>query len=200
MHHFTSQATGRMMLLIGFVSIVGTILLIVFFVGYIQNIPSLYFFGSLNDISGSMQAVLCAVLAVMLLPAYERSLLWIQIPLAALAWLGAAIVTVDSMVMGGFLSTSIEFQLNYQYGLSFITGQDLHFGFGLIGIWLMALNYHAHQNTLWPGNLISLGFLMSAFLMTGLFSTVEGIGMLLLLPAWTILLGRWILSARTRAA
>lgn len=199
MHRFTSQTTGRMMLLIGIVSIIGIILLLIFFVGYFQNIPSLYFFGPLNDISGSLEAILCAVLAVMLLPAYGRSLLWIHIPLAALGWLGAVIVTVDSMVMGGFMSSSMEFQLSYQYGLSFITEQDLHFGFGLIGIWVMALNYHAHQNNLWPRNLISFGFLTSAFLMTGLFSTLAGFSMVILFPIWTILLGRWILSARMTA-
>ena len=80
-------------------------------------------------------------------------------------------VTVDSMVMGGFLSASTEFRLSFKYGLSFITEQDLHFD-----------------------------FLTSAFLMTGLFSTVEGVGILILFPIWTILLGRWILSARTAAA
>lgn len=197
MYRFTSRATGFMLLLIGIVSISGTILLVLFFAGYLQNIPSLYIFGPLNDIFGSLDAILCAVLSVMLLPAYGKPLLWIHIPLVILVWLGVVIVTIDSLVMGGFMPSLMEFQLRYNYGLSFITDHDLHFGYGLIGIWLMVLNYHVYQNNLWPRNLITFGFLVSVSIIIGILGAPAAGSVGLILPIWAILLGRWILSGKT---
>jgi hypothetical protein len=40
---------------------------IIFFVGYFNDIPSIIFFGPLNDIFGSLEAILSAVLATIFL-------------------------------------------------------------------------------------------------------------------------------------
>lgn len=199
MNQLTSRRTGYMLLLLGIVTALGFIFLLIFYAAYLNTIPSLYFFGPLDDLFTVLQSLLLAVLAVMLLSAYERELLWVHIPLAALTVLGALIVTVDSLVMGGFMSSITEAYLGVNYGLSFITEHDLQFGFGLIGIWLTVLIYHAYQNNAWNKNLIVFGFVTSTLMISGLLGSIGSLGSGILFPIWAILLGRSILSRNTPA-
>jgi len=84
-------------------------------------------------------------------------------------------------------------------------------GYGLVGIWLLALNYRARTGDLWPSRLASLGAITGIIMATGLFAIprifipavalnheplpeIAGwlgtVGWMLLYPLWSIGLGR----------
>ncbi len=194
MHKFTSKTTGRLALTIGILIAVSAVFLIIFFIGYFNGVEQLYIFGTSNDVLNLTVSILTCVMAVMLLPSPRRQpLLFILfLVLIIAAWIGAAIVTVDSLRAGGLMSNRTFHVLRLKYSLGFITGHDLHFGDGLVGLWIIAVNIYAFIKKLWPrrvtipgivsGLLYSLGF----FVEFGTF--FGGIGQVV----WGISLSRWI--------
>jgi hypothetical protein len=74
-----------------------------------------------------------------------------------------------------------------------LTTHDLHFGFGMIGIWLAILNIQAFQAKSWPAHLISLGLSTGVLMMMGLAGFPAALGFVFLYPIWCISLGRHIL-------
>lgn len=197
--NLTSNTFGRFLITIGTISILGLVFLIIFFVGYFNDIPSILFFGPLNDIFGALEATLTAVLAVFVLALQGKQWLWLNIFGAVLSWIGAFIVTLDSLMAGGLIPTISASILRIKYGFpSLLTTHDLHFGFGLTGIWLIILNIQALQAKAWPMYLIALGFLTGLIMIFGLAGN-SPLGFVILYPVWCIWLGRHILKANVKA-
>lgn len=185
-----SRSTGQFLITIGTISILAFIFLVIFFVGYFQDIPSILFFGPLNDIFGSLEAVLSAVLATIFLFSQSKRWIWLNLIGAILSWTGAFIVTLDSLMAGGILPRNTAAVLRIAYGLpSLLTTHDLHFGFGLIGVWLLLLNFQAIQAKSWPAHLMGLGFATGIFMTIGLIGSPAALGFVFLYPVWCIWLG-----------
>jgi hypothetical protein len=102
----------------------------------------------------------------------------------------------------------------------FLAGLMNHFGYALLGLWLLGLNYYFNQRRrTWPRRLVQFGLITGAIMAVGLL-TGPGIvgriddpvvapwfvnvgqpgslGWLLLYPIWNIWLGRLLLSDRLR--
>lgn len=182
-----SKPIGYFLITIGAVTILGTFSLIIFFIGYFQNIPSITFFGPVNDILTSLEAILSAVLATIILVTQGKRWFWLNSIGTVLTWIGAFIVTLDSLMAGGIIprNTAIILRIEYDFP-SMLTTNSLHFGFGLIGFWLLVLNFQAMRIKSWPEYLIGLGFFTGIIMQAPL-----GFG--ILYPIWCIWLGRRIL-------
>lgn len=179
-----SKSIGYFLLTIGMIIILGGISLIIFFIGYFQNVPSITFFGPVNDILTSLEAVLSAVLATTILVMQGKRWFWLNSIGTVLTWIGAFIVTLDSLMAGGIIPRHTAIMLRNDYGFpSMLTTNDLHFGFGLIGIWLMLLNFQAMRAKSWQELFIGLGFFTGVIMQAPL-----GFG--ILYPVWCIWLGR----------
>jgi hypothetical protein len=191
---FASTTNSPVVLAAGIFGLLGLVFLILFFtVGQ----P----FGTLNDICIGVVAILSAVIAWKTYPAYHT-----QAPLLSLAGMlfvcfGALIVVAGSvLVIFGFTGW-------------FLAGLYMAAGYGLIGLWLLGLNYTASRGYGWPHNLIILGLLSGVVMALGL-TTIPGIvrgidsmesapwvvsyicqagalGYLLLYPIWCVLMG-WV--------
>lgn len=193
-NNLNSKLVGLFLLSIGIVSVLAFIFLIIFFVGYSNDISSFYIFGSLNDILGSLEAILSAVLATIFLFSQPKRWLWLSLIGAILSWMGAFIVTLDSLMAGGILPKNTAVILRTQYGFpSLLTTNDIHFGFGLIGIWLVMIIVQAARSKSWPNHLIGLGLVTGIIMIMGL-SGDSPLGFVFLYPIWCIWLGRWILT------
>lgn len=167
-------------------TILGAISLIIFFVGYFQNIPSITFFGPVNDILTSLEAVLSAVLAATILVTQGKRWFWLNSIGTVLTWIGAFIVMLDSLMAGGIIPRNAAIMLRIEYGFPpMLTTNDLHFGFGLIGFWLLLLNFQAMRTKSWRELFIGLGFFTGAIMQAPL-----GFG--ILYPIWCIWLGRYL--------
>ena len=101
-----SKTFGIFLLSIGVISVLAFIFLIIFFVGYFNDIPSILFFGPLNDIFGSLEAILTAILAVFVLALQGTRWLWLNSVGVVLTWVWAFIVTLDSLMVGGIIPTA----------------------------------------------------------------------------------------------
>lgn len=191
-----SKPFGVFLLSIGIVAVLAFIFLLIFFVGYFNDIPSIIFFGPLNDIFGSLVAVLSAILATIMIFSQSKRWIWFYLIGAILSWVGAFIVTLDSLMAGGIISTAAASILRIKYGFPvLLTIHDLHFGFGLIGVWLIILNFQAIQAKSWPTHLIGLGFTTGILMAIGLIGfPPAALGLVFLYPIWCIWLGRWILT------
>ena len=189
-----SKTVGRFLISIGTISILGLIFLIIFFVGYFNDISAILFFGPLNDIFGALEAILTAILATFVLALQGRQWFWINSMGVFLTWIGAFIVTLDSLMAGGLVSVNSGWVLRTKHGFPpLLTTHDLHFGFGLIGIWLLLLNVQAIQNRSWAMHLIGMGFFTGAVMILGLAGN-SPMGFVILYPVWCFWLGRNILS------
>jgi hypothetical protein len=196
MHKFTSKTLGRLSLAIGILIAVAAVFLFIFFIGYFNDIEWLYIFGPSTDVLNLTTSILTCVMAVILLPSPKKQpLLFVAfLILVLVAWVGAAIVTVDSLVWGGMMTNLTVQKMRLLYGLGFITNHDSHFGSGLIGLWLIAMNLFAYTKKRWPSNIIILGVVSGVLYSLGLvglsFILFGGISQIV----WNILLGCWILG------
>jgi hypothetical protein len=195
-NNLTAKIVGQLFITIGIISVLGIVFLIIFFIGYFQDIPSIIFFGPLNDISGSLEAILTAILASIILVTQGKRWLWLNLIGVVLSWVGAFIVTLDSLMAGDIIpkTTASILRIRYEFP-SFLTVHDLHFGFGLIGIWLLIVIYQAFQTRSWPNHLLGLGLLPGFIMILGLAGN-SPLGFVILYPLWCILLGRWILQGK----
>jgi hypothetical protein len=196
MVYYQSKAVGRLSLTIGILIAVSAVFLIIFFIGYFNQIEQLYIFGTSNDVLNLTVSILTCVMAIILMPSPRKQpiLFFAFLILMSAAWIGAAIVTIDSLRAGGLMSNRTFHVLRLKYGLDFITSHDLHFGDGLIGLWLMAVNMVAYAKNHWPRSIIILGIVSGALLSLGLFGLSAAFFGSLGQMVWNIRLGRWILG------
>jgi hypothetical protein len=197
-NNFPLYTLGWLAIATGGVTLVGDVFLILFFTfgGY---------FGTLNDLCISFAAISSALLAWMLYPGHRelsprlsRFILAAALAGALVAFTGSVFVIFD--IAGWFLAGLMNF-----------------FGYGLVGLWLLGLNYLARRMARWPRRLIQLGLVSGAGMAIGLL-TGPGIvvrvddpelapwfwyvapaassGWLLLYPIWSIWLGRLLLMNR----
>ena len=198
-NNLNSKTFGTFLLSIGMVAVLAFIFLIIFFVGYFNDIPSILFFGPLNDIFGSLVAVLSAVLATVFIFSQSKQWSWLYLIGAILSWIGVFIVTLDSLMAGGIISTASASILRIKYGFPLLlTTHSQDFGFGLIGVWLIMVIIQAAQIKSWPDHLIGLGFLAGILMMTGLTGANGALGFVFIYPIWCLWLGRYILRSVNR--
>jgi hypothetical protein len=194
-----SRPLGWLAITIGAVTLIGVVSLILFFtIGL--------FFGTFSDLCIASEAILSAILAWLLYPAHHAQsprmsqLLLITALVGALvAFIGSAFVIFD--VTGWYLA-----------------GLMNHFGFALVGLWLLGLNFLVQQSDRWPRRLVQFGLVSGAIMAIGLLTSpgivgrvddpelapwfvnvamaVASLGWLLLYPIWSIWLGRLLLSNR----
>ncbi len=196
MNTFSSVTIGWVAIAAGIAGLLGLVFIILFFtVGQ----P----FGTLNDICIGLTAILSMVLAWMLYPGHHaQSPLLSQIMLVV-ALLGAIVVVVGSaLAIFGVTGWSLS-------GLYMAAGN------GMIGLWLLALNYSALRDIRFPHGLVIFGLISGVILVLGLV-TIPGIfrgidikeyvltpvnaiwwtsalGWLILYPIWCVLVGRFLL-------
>jgi len=194
-----SKPFGVFLLSIGIVAVLGFIFLIIFFIGYFNDIPSILFFGPLNDIFGSLVAILSAVLATILIFSGSKRWVWLYLIGAILSWVGAFIVTLDSLMAGGLISTASASILRIKYGFPLLlTTHNQDYGFGLIGVWLIMIIIQAAQTKSWPNHLIGLGLATGMLMMVGLAGANGALGFVFIYPVWCIWLGRYVLRSVNR--
>lgn len=195
-----SKAFGMFLLCIGIVAVLAFIFLIIFFIGYFNNISSILFFGPLNDIFGSLEAVLSATPATTLIFSQPKRWIWLNLIGAVITWIGAFIVTLDSLMAGGIISTASASILRIKYGFpALLTTHNQDFGFGLIGIWLVILNFQALQTQSWPKQFIVIGIIAAILMTIGLAGANGALGFVFIYPIWCLWLGRYILRTQERA-
>ena len=163
--------------------------------GYFNDIPSIIFFGPLNDIFGSLVAILSAILATTLIFSQSKRWIWLNLIGAILSWTGSFIVTLDSLMAGNIIPKNTANILRIEHGFpTLLTTHSQDFGFGLIGIWLIMVIIQAAQTKSWPNYLIGLGLFAGIFMMVGLAGSNGALGFVFIYPIWCILLGRRILK------
>lgn len=99
MNGFTSKVTGWLAFLVGIMGILGVFTLLLFFVGFFQNISSLLFMGSLSDRINALCSIMSAVLASALYPILRKPLPRLSLILLIGVWAGAAAVTYGSWLI-----------------------------------------------------------------------------------------------------
>jgi hypothetical protein len=199
-NNLPSRTLGWVAIAIGGVTLIGVVSLILFF-----TIGA--FFGTLSDLCIALEAVLSALLAWMLYPAHRtysprlsRFLLTAVLVGSLVAFIGSAFVIFD--ITGWFLAGLMNF-----------------FGYALVGLWLLGLNYYFVQrrDIRWPPRFVQLGLVSGAIMAIGLLTgpgivgrvddpelapwfvsgaQVASLGWLLLYPIWSIWLGRLFLTNR----
>ncbi len=190
-NNLNSKIIGQFLYTIGIISVLAFIFLIIFFIGYFQDIPSIIFFGPLNDIFGSLEAILSAVLATVLFFSNSKRWIWLNLIGVALSWTGAFIVTLDSLMAGGIIPNNTGAILSIKYAFPLLlTTHDIHFGFGFIGVWLVIIVVQAFQSKAWPKHLTGMGFFTGIIMIFG-FAGNSPLGFVILYPIWCILLGRY---------
>ncbi len=193
-----SRTLGWLAIAIGGVILIGDISLILFF-----TIGS--FFGTFNDLCIAFAAILSALLAWMLYPANRalsprlcQFLLTAAFVGALVAFIGSTFVIFD--ITGYFLAGLMNF-----------------FGYALVGLWLLGLNYSAQRRNRWRRRLVQFGLVSGACMAVGLLTgpgivgridnpelapwfvyvaPVASLGWLLLYPIWSIWLDHLLLSKR----
>jgi len=196
-NRLSSKTFGIFLLSIGTVAVLGFIFLIIFFIGYFNDIPSILFFGPLNDIFGSLVAVLSALLATVFIFFQSKQWSWLYLIGAILSWIGVFIVTLDSLMAGGIISKASASILRVKYGFpSLLTTHSQDFGFGLIGVWLVMVIVQAAQTKSWPDHLIGLGLSAGILMMVGLAGANRALGFVFIYPIWCIWLGWYILKGK----
>lgn len=195
--NFPSRTLGWLAIALGGVTLIGLVSLILFFTFGA-------FFGTFSDLCIASEAILSVLLAWMLYPAHRtysprlsQFLLTAALVGALIASIGSAFVIFD--ITGWFLA-----------------GLMNHFGFALVGLWLLGLNYFGQRMDRWPRRLVQFGLVSGAIMAIGLLTgpgivgrvddpalapwfvnvamAVASLGWLLLYPIWSIWLGRLLLT------
>jgi hypothetical protein len=199
-NNFPSRTLGWLAIAIGGVTLIGAVSLILFF-------TFSAFFGTLSDLCIALEAILSALLAWMLYPSHRAQaprlsqfLLTAALVGALVAFIGSAFVIFD--ITGWYLAGLMNF-----------------FGYALVGLWLLGLNYYFAQrrDTRWPRRFVQFGLVSGAIMAIGLLTgpgivgrvddpelapwfvngaQVASLGWLLLYPIWSIWLGRLLLTNR----
>jgi hypothetical protein len=197
-NNFPSRTLGWLAIAIGGVTLIGVVSLFLFFTFG-------KFFGTLNDLCVAIEAILSALLAWMLYPAHRalsprlsRFVLTAALVGALVVSIGSAFVVFD--ITGWFFAGLMNF-----------------FGYALVGLWLLGLNYFAQRMDRWPRRLVQFGLVSGTIMAIGLLTSpgivgrvddpelapwfwyvapVASLGWLLFYPIWSIWLGRFLLTNR----
>jgi len=190
---FPSAAVGWLAVVTGVAGLLGLLFIILFF-RFGQP------FGTLNDVSIGLAAVLSGVLAWLFYFVYREQS---PSPLALAAALAGALVVVTGSVL---VISGVKGW--------FLAGLYMTAGNALIGLRLAGLSYSALHTDSWPHGLAVFGLVAGAIMVVGLVSVpgilrgvdaqasapwyvnagyVGGLGWMLLYPAWCIWLGRILL-------
>lgn len=185
---------------LGGVTFLGVVLLISFF-----TFGS--FFGTLNDLCVAIEAILYASVAWIFYSAHRvRSPRFSQFTLISALVVGALVVFVGSALVICDITGW------------FLAGLMKHFGYTLVGLWLLGLNYYfAQRRRTWPRRLVRFGLITGAIMAIGLLTgpgivgrvddpglapwfvnvgQLGSLGWLLLYPIWSIWLDHLLLSKR----
>jgi hypothetical protein len=200
-NNFPSRILGWLAIAIGGVALIGVVSLILFFAfgG---------FFGTFNDVCVAIEAILSALLAWMLYPAHRAYSPRLSPFLLTAALVGALVASIGSaFVIFDVTGWSLAGLMNV-------------FGYALVGLWLLGLNYSAQRRGTWPRRLGQFGLVTGASMAIGLLTgpgivgriddpalaawfvyvaPVASLGWLLLYPIWSIWLGRLLLTYRLSA-
>jgi len=114
------------------------------------------FFGLLNDLSIAVEAILSGVLAWGLYPLYRA-----QSPRLSQFALIAALIGVLIVAIGSAL---VIFHATGRFLASLYS----MFGYALIGLWLLGLNYSALSRSSRPCRLVQIGFVSGIVMTVGL--------------------------------
>lgn len=146
---FTAATMGWFLIATGISGLLGLIFIILFFtVGQ----P----FGTLNDISIGLTAILSAILVWLLHPSDLKQSLPLSQIILLLAMIGVILVLI-----GSFRAIT---------GISgwYLSGLYMAAGNALLGIWLLYLNIIAYQNASWPAGMAIFGLISGGVLLLGL--------------------------------
>lgn len=200
---FTPRTTGWLAIAIAIVTIVDLVFITLFFaIGQ----P----WGIVSDVFIALEAILSAVLAWMLLPICRTQSPRLNLAALIAAEFGALVVILGSALVLFGITDYVE------------AGHYMSFGYGCIGLWLLALSYLARRHQLWPPRLLEYGLVVGTFMVVGLLSiygiiygidasttapwfvNVESVvgllGWAVLYPIWCIWLGRLSLAGRLAPA
>lgn len=152
---FSTATMGWFLIATGISGLLGLIFIILF-IKFGQP------FGTLNDISIGLTAVLSAALVWSLYPIQLRESSRLSQITILLAMIGVFFVLV-----GSFRAI---------FGISgwYLSGLYMAMGNALIGIWLLHVNIIAYQNAAWPPGIVIFGFISGGLLLLG-FSAIPGI-------------------------
>ena len=161
------------------------------------------FFGPINDLGTAIEGILIAVLAWKLYSfSRGQSPRWSLFGAIA-ATVGAGLVVVGS---GAVIFGATGWVLG---------GLITLFGYAVIGFWVVVMNRLAQRSNSWPHGLTRFGVVIGAIMMLGLVAApailgridsldaapwfvylayAGGFGWFVLLPIWSVLLGRLLLS------
>jgi len=201
MDNLPSHAIRSLTVAIAIVVVVGLIAITLFFsVGG--------FWGPLNDLSIALEALLSAALAWMLHPMFRS-----QSPKLSRAMLTVAIV-------GGLVVSIGSAFVIFKVTGYFLAGLITSLGFALLGVWLYSFNRHASHSDVFPRGLTRMGQIAGATMMTGflnipgilnridspadmswltIITSVGVLGWIILLPIWSVWLGRVLFTKGEKA-
>lgn len=193
-----SRTVGWLAIATGGVILVGDVSLMLFF-----TIGG--FFWAFNDLCVGFAAILSALLSLMLYPLHRAYSPRSSQLLLSGALVGALVASIGSAFV--------------IFGITgyFLAGLMNCFGYALVGLWLLGLNYSAGRRNGWPSRLVRFGLVSGAIMAVGLLTgpgivgridnpelapwvlyvgAVASLGWLLLYPIWSIWLGRLLLTNR----
>ena len=147
------MAASILSLTTGVVGILATLALFVMFLGVAP-------FGTINDALIGAEAVLSAVVAVLLHSRVGASGGALPLVCVLVVVLGAVIVVTGTYLVASGKTGFV------------LAGLYMSAGFALIGVWVVWLNVVALQNGHWPDGLARFGVIVGAIMLVGLLSAV----------------------------
>jgi len=154
-HSSSASTTGRIAIALAVLAIIGLIFIILFYalIGRIEN-P----FGTLNDICVALGGILSGWLAWKLHPLHRSYAPPISRFALGLGFVGACLVPLGSALV----------ILNFTGW--FLAGLISTFGYAMIGLWLLLLNYSALHWLAFPRRLAQYGIITGSMMGIGLFA------------------------------
>jgi hypothetical protein len=143
-----SRTLGWLAIATGGVILIGDVSLMLFF-----TIGS--FFGTFNDLCVALAAILSALLSLIFYPAHRA-----YSPRLSRLLLIAALV-------GGLVASIGSTFVIFDFTGYFLAGLMNFFGYGLVGLWLLGLNYSAQRRNGWPRRLVRFGLVSGASMAVG---------------------------------
>jgi len=200
--NFPTRSIGVLALAIGGVTLIGIVLLILFFtVGG--------GFGTLNDLCNAVEAILSAALAWNLYP-------WLRLHAPRLS--GFALIAAS---LGALIAALGSALIIFDFTGWYLAGLYTMFGFALVGMWLFVLNIAVLRSFAWPRRLAQLGLLTAVCMAVGFLAgpgiprgmddpdaapwfvnlgLLGSLGWMFLYPFWSLWLGRLLVSNSARTA
>jgi len=190
------STVGWIALIAGIAGILATVLIFLF---YTVGGP----FGTLNDIFNGVAGFLSGILAWRLFSELRLTSSFLPLVGLILAFLGAVVVLIGSIL------------IIFDFTGWVLAGWYTTLGNALIGIWLILLSYSMRKNSMFPQNLSTFGLFVGVIMavgilaMLGIWMKIDStestpgylnlgylgfLGSYFLYPAWTIWLGRTLLS------